>query len=72
MLDPPPLPVIVKKEAAQSAFRILDTYKPNTEDMQSAEPSKSLQRLPRDNGTALSLSQIEGQESSTLKQISKS
>jgi hypothetical protein len=28
MLDLPPLPVMVKKEAAQSAFRMLDTYKP--------------------------------------------
>jgi hypothetical protein len=35
MLDLPPLPVMVKKEAAQSAFRTLDTYKPNTENMQS-------------------------------------
>jgi hypothetical protein len=26
MLDLPPLPVMVKKEAAQSAFRMLDTY----------------------------------------------
>jgi hypothetical protein len=34
MLDLPPLPVMVKKEAAQSAFIMLDTYKPNTEDMQ--------------------------------------
>jgi hypothetical protein len=34
MLDLPPLPVMVEKKAAQSAFRLLDTYKPNTEDMQ--------------------------------------
>jgi hypothetical protein len=34
MLDLPPLPVMVKKEAALSALRMLDTYKPNTEDMQ--------------------------------------
>jgi hypothetical protein len=34
MLVFPPLPVMVKKEAAQSAFRILDTYKPKTGDMQ--------------------------------------
>jgi hypothetical protein len=34
MLDLPPLPVMVKKQAAQSAFRMLCTYKPNTEDMQ--------------------------------------
>jgi hypothetical protein len=35
MPDLPPLPVMVKKEAAvQSPFRMLDTCKPNTEDMQ--------------------------------------
>jgi hypothetical protein len=34
MLDLPPLPVMVKKETAQSASRVFDTYKPNTEDMQ--------------------------------------
>jgi hypothetical protein len=34
MLDLPPLPVMVKKEAAQSAFRMLDTNKPNTEYLQ--------------------------------------
>jgi hypothetical protein len=34
MLDLPPLPGMVKKEAAQLAFRMLDTFKPNTEDMQ--------------------------------------
>jgi hypothetical protein len=50
MLDLPPFPVMVKKEAAQSAFRMLDTNKPNTEDIQG-----QLQRLPRDNGTALIL-----------------
>jgi hypothetical protein len=56
MLDLPPLLGMVKKEAAQSAFRMLDTYKPNTENMQGH--SKSLQRLPRDNGTALTLRYI--------------
>ena len=34
MLDLPPLPDMVKKEAAQSAFRMLDSYKPKTGDMQ--------------------------------------
>jgi hypothetical protein len=34
MLDLPPLPAMVKKEAAQSAFRMLDSFKPNTGDMQ--------------------------------------
>jgi hypothetical protein len=34
MLDLPPLPVVVKKEAAQSAFRMLDSFKCNTGDMQ--------------------------------------
>jgi hypothetical protein len=28
MLDLPPLPAMVKKEAAQSAFRMLDSFKP--------------------------------------------
>jgi hypothetical protein len=30
MLGLPPLPVMVKKEGALSAFRMIDTYKPNT------------------------------------------
>jgi hypothetical protein len=34
MLDLPPLPAMVKNEAAQSAFRMLDSGKPNTGDMQ--------------------------------------
>jgi hypothetical protein len=34
MLDLPPLPDLVKKEAAQSASRMLDSHKSNTEDMQ--------------------------------------
>jgi hypothetical protein len=34
MLDLPSLPAMVKKEAAQSAFRMLDSFKPNTGDMQ--------------------------------------
>jgi hypothetical protein len=34
MLDLPPLPTMVNKEAAQSAFRILDLFEPNTGDMQ--------------------------------------
>jgi hypothetical protein len=34
MLDLPPLPDMVKKEAAQTAFRMLNDYKPNTGDMQ--------------------------------------
>jgi hypothetical protein len=34
MLDLPPLPAMVKKEAAQSAYRMLDSFKPNTGDMQ--------------------------------------
>jgi hypothetical protein len=33
-LDLPPLPAMVKKEAAFSAFRMLDSFKPNTGDMQ--------------------------------------
>jgi hypothetical protein len=33
MLDLPPLPAMVKKESAQSAFRMLDLFKPNTGDM---------------------------------------
>jgi hypothetical protein len=33
-VDLPPLPAKVEKEAAQSAFRMLDTFKPNTGDMQ--------------------------------------
>jgi hypothetical protein len=33
MLDQPLLPAMVKKEAAQSPFRMLDSFKPNT-DMQ--------------------------------------
>jgi hypothetical protein len=34
MLDLPPLPAMVKKEAAQFALRILNSYKPNTGHMQ--------------------------------------
>jgi hypothetical protein len=34
MLDLPPLPAMVKKKAAQPAFRMLDSFKPNTGDMQ--------------------------------------
>jgi hypothetical protein len=34
MLDLPPLPAMVKKEAAQSAFRKQDSFKHNTGDMQ--------------------------------------
>jgi hypothetical protein len=34
MLDLHPLPDMFKKDAAQSAYRILDSMKPNTEDMQ--------------------------------------
>jgi hypothetical protein len=30
MLDLPPLPALVKKEVAQSAFRLLGSYKPST------------------------------------------
>jgi hypothetical protein len=53
MLALPPLPVLAKKEAAQSALKMLDTYKPTTGGY--AGLSKSLQRLPRDNGTVLNL-----------------
>jgi hypothetical protein len=34
MLDLPPLPAMVKKEAAQSTLRMLDSFKPNTGYMQ--------------------------------------
>jgi ribonuclease HI len=34
MLDLPPVPAVVKKEAVQSAFRILDSFKPSARDMQ--------------------------------------
>jgi hypothetical protein len=34
MLDLPPLPAKVEKEAAKSAFRTLDSFKPSTGDMQ--------------------------------------
>jgi hypothetical protein len=34
MLDLPPLPAMVNKESPQSAFRMLDSFKPNTGDMQ--------------------------------------
>jgi hypothetical protein len=33
-LSGPPPPALVKKEAAQSAFRLLDSYKPNTENLE--------------------------------------
>jgi hypothetical protein len=34
MLDLPPLPAMVNKDAAQSAFRMLDSFKPNSGDIQ--------------------------------------
>jgi hypothetical protein len=58
MLDLPPLPSV------QSAFRMLDTYKPNTEDMQGHLRVYKVFQVTH--------SQIECQVSSTLKQFSKS
>jgi hypothetical protein len=42
MLDLPPLLDMVKKEAAQTAFRMLKDYKPNTGDMQEYEDLREL------------------------------
>jgi hypothetical protein len=51
MLNPPELPDLVKKEAAQSAFRMLDSRKSNIGDMEIFE---DLQGLPKYYGPAFS------------------
>jgi hypothetical protein len=52
ILDLPPLLDLVKKEAAQSAFMMLDSHKSNTGDMGNTGTYEDLQSLQKYNGPA--------------------